>query len=166
MTLLCLVGCGGDEKIEAFEKRYRAALTNGEYGKLFDMLDATSRRQVERQLEQFRGLDESAQQAVIDALGRDDVTSLTDLKGPAYFAILWKRIVGDAKPDVTIEAVGERGGKMTLKTNGAEQTFDLAIEGGRWTWRLPEQTFATQQTDAKKPSDPPTGKAGESTVTP
>ncbi len=142
-TLLTLTACGGggDPDISTFEQKWHAAINNQQYDRLYTLLDSAGQRRFRQELEELRGLSKSVQQQVIDQLGGHRIESLDQLTPPEYFARLWHQTIKGRRPTMQVRAHGNGLGEMILELDDAKLKIDLAVEGGRWVWRLPSQEF-------------------------
>lgn len=138
---LAASGCGGaNETLDSFQKRWYAAVNSRQTETLYDMLDLGSQRRLREDLERLRGLKPEMQQSVIDQLGGERKQSLIELTPQRYFALLWHRLTEGRAPGMSIEAAGADSAYMVLTLDGGRrQRIRLIVEGGRWTWALPEQ---------------------------
>ena len=151
LCLLCVLsaalglgGCwrGESASLETFKADWHSAINSGESRQLFHLLDAASRRLIERDIESLRGLSPDVQQSIINQLGGYAVEDLSQVPGDLYFALLWDRITGGRRPTMKIEADGAGSAAMIVSLgDGRSQRLMLAVEGGQWVWRLPEQSF-------------------------
>lgn len=143
-------GCGGsNETLDSFKQRWYAAVNSRQTEGLFDMLDLGSQRRLREDLERLRGLKPELQQSVIDQLGGERKQSLIELSPQRYFALLWHQLTEGRPPGMTIEAAGTDSAYMVLTLDGGRrQRIRLIVEGGRWTWSLPEQEVSVNTTAA------------------
>lgn len=141
-----LGGCGArEETLPQFEQRWHQAVNQRQGQDLFKLLDATSQRRVQQELEMLRGLEAQAQQAVIDQLGGVRVRSLMELQPADYFALLWEQATEGKRPTMSVEASDQSTAYMVLSLEGrGRQRIRLIRQAGRWSWQLP--AMAADQT--------------------
>ncbi len=144
LTCVGLVGCDEDDgaSFDRFTKDWHDAVNTRQTDKLFDMLDARSRRHVELQLEQLRGLDPKHHQFIINQLGGERVETLHQLTAAKYFSLWWRRVTDEKQPTMRIEAKGGEAAYMVLELDDKSQRIELVKEAGRWRWVLPKQSFS------------------------
>ena len=140
---MMLTGCSGpsEPSLEDFKEKWYAAVNQRRGEELYHLLDARSRRKIDEQLERVRGLSEEMHREVINFLGGDKVSNLHELSNARYFALWWNTVTDNPPPTMVIEATGGQGATMMLTLNEQSQRIELKIEGGKWVWSLPEQTF-------------------------
>ena len=134
-------GCdGGTPPIETFAKNWNDAINSERYDQLFELLDAISRREIDYELKQLRGLAETDQQYLLDHLGGERIDSLRDLTASKYFARKWRLVLRGRNPKMKITAHGGGLGEMTLELDKSRRLrVELKIEAEKWVWRLPRQ---------------------------
>ena len=131
-------GQGSDEPLDAFKQRWHHAASRQAHEELYDMLDSASKRRIGHDLEIMRGLDVSAQRAVLVQLGQHKIKTLKDLTPRHYFALLWQQATGGKQPKVDIAPNNLRLADMVMTfENGKRLLIRLTIEGGVWVWGLP-----------------------------
>ena len=141
MLAALAAGCdGGDPSIDTFTSSWHDAINSERYEQLFELLDAVSRREIDHELKQLRGLAETDQQHLIDHLGGERIDSLRDLTASNYFARKWRLALGGRNPTMKITAHGGGLGEMVLELDESRRLrVELKIEADRWVWRLPRQ---------------------------
>jgi len=141
-VLLALTACDGGraESLDDFKSRWYAAVNSRNGEPLFEMLDSASRRRIDNELQRLRGLPPGEQQPVINALGGERVSDLSQVPVQRYFGLWWNRATDGVAPRMEVEAAGSDNAYMILSTDTGKQRFRLMTEGGRWVWVLPEQS--------------------------
>lgn len=155
LSLLSLTGCGAKDdaqSLEIFRQRWFDAVNEQNGEALYTMLDAASKRWVSRELDELRGLDDHAQQRVIDQLGGQRAENLIAFTPGQYFGLLWRQATEGRRPTMKVEAAGDQTAYITLSLNDAKpQRIRLAIEGGHWVWQLPEADFSVRARSSRLP---------------
>lgn len=154
--LLMVPGCGSKDEsqsLEIFRQRWFEAVNKQDGEALYSMLDAASKRWVSRELDEMRGLQDEAQQRVIDQLGGQRAANLLEFTPGQYFGLLWRQATEGRRPTMKVEAAGAQTAYITLSLNDAPpQRVRLVIEGGRWVWQLPEADFSVRARTQKQQS--------------
>ena len=144
LALCCLLpGCNEDDQpsLDRFQQQWHQAVNSRQPHKLYPMMNAASRRQIELTLEQLRGLEPEHHTFIINQLGGERIKSLHELTPDKYFGLWWRRITDEQLPTMRIEATGDTAAYMLLTLNDKSQRIELMIEAGRWRWVLPKQHF-------------------------
>jgi len=143
-TLFFLAGCGGaDRSLDRFAESWSAAAASNDPAALFDMLDASSRREITQQLETLRGLDAVAQNEALTQMGSPAGVTLLTLPAREYFAILWRQVLAGATVTAKLNRAGQESATLIISA-GPDHTerFRVFLEGGRWVWQLPAESMA------------------------
>lgn len=143
-----LTACGGGggqspQTLDELADRWRQAVSEDQPEQLFNMLDARSRQAIAHQLQRLRGLDQPAQQAVVDQLGGMRLSDLSTMSAQQYFARLWHHVTDGRRPTLTVQQRGEDWAAMHASL-GPQRTLELRVmrQAGRWVWQLPAQALA------------------------
>jgi len=148
LVFACLLpGCEEDDQpsLDRFQQQWHEAVNQRQPHKLYEMMNAASRRHVEVELEQLRGLEPEHHSFLINQLGGERIKNLHELTPDKYFGLWWRRVTDEQLPTMRIEASGPTAAYMLLTLNDKTQRIELMIEAGRWRWMLPEQNFAPKK---------------------